>query len=975
MKSGWGTQAALLSSFEPAVAGNPIFCHQEFLEKMELNRANTVGKRAALLLHRLLVDERRQYYKSTYGLNRGWRRSRLGGNGGSHFYAWWAPKGAPPLKGLAGFEGAPAGSIFVRDIRHHDDHSLLNPQELDDAYLPVGVAELRREDYVPAPWTTSQSKFATARQHVRVIKGHPGSGKTTALWHAADLAAAGSVLYVTYSPELAAMARDHFARFAPAAKRFHVVTFPQLLRELAGGGPPPEPVTLSRARFVRETGGFSPRTLGPWNSNRAALYDEMHAHLVGSALPLAIGRFPASQAGRVGIRPYRELRERHIGRPAAEAALEVADVLSKRDSRSLEERFFPELWLARSVVLKLLEPRPAAPGALLDFDCLALDEAQDLTPVEALALLELAAAIQKRGGRPLTALVAGDEAQTVRPTDFEWGWFHDLAHARLGSPAEFKLPTNLRSPRRIGELVNRIWDLYSHLNKQDRPGGLGRSEIDEDSSDQVVFCAATPGAELDELLAALAEREGLALISLDEEPPAYLPAAVRERVLSVFEAKGLDFHSVCVLDAGRHLSRAVSGRAPGRDFEIEELSRRLAIDRLRVALSRPAERLYWLDVSPNERALTHSRHFLAVDGTGGEVFPVIPAVVLKTLDEELLGIEERVRLCEQDARQYLEVKPAMAWSRARQAVGLLEGNAARQAGVDETVRRSAHLTLAQIAFCLAFRRVELSSELGRPDLFGEAASHAGMAGRAGLARVIRCIGDLERCYSQDRLGPTLLTGRAIAAHRADLEGWLLVEISAKAAGWIETLENAVAATPLAAQAMVELLPLLFDLFQTPDAPRRTARIRQRAVRSLIESGAYREALAILAGMPEPAPELEAVCYEGAGDFHAAAERYLKAGKPQEALRAYRNAPDFEKALELIGALREHPAAESLQWLQRMRELIAQRPAEFPKVILPSEKKLLEQMLQDALGATRKKAAPRKTAGARKPGRPRKVRQG
>ena len=54
-------QATLYQDFPPARRGNPLFCHQDFLQKMEENRASTVGRRAALLLHRLLVDVRRQY--------------------------------------------------------------------------------------------------------------------------------------------------------------------------------------------------------------------------------------------------------------------------------------------------------------------------------------------------------------------------------------------------------------------------------------------------------------------------------------------------------------------------------------------------------------------------------------------------------------------------------------------------------------------------------------------------------------------------------------------------------------------------------------------------------------------------------------------------------------------------------------------------------------------------------------------------
>ncbi len=139
------------------------------------------------------------------------------------------PKDAPPFKGRADFHGS-RGAIILRDIRHHDDHSPLNPQSSVMHYLPVTVRELRREEYAPSPWT-AQARFAGARQPVRILKGHPGSGKTTALWHAADSTGAERVLYVTYSSDLAGLARNHFDRYCSSEKHFHVVTFPNLMRE------------------------------------------------------------------------------------------------------------------------------------------------------------------------------------------------------------------------------------------------------------------------------------------------------------------------------------------------------------------------------------------------------------------------------------------------------------------------------------------------------------------------------------------------------------------------------------------------------------------------------------------------------------------------------------------------------------------------------------------------------------------------
>ena len=134
-------QMALIEVFETSRPANPLFCHQEFLEKLAEHSSDAIGRRVTFLLQRLSIDARRLHYKPTHGVNRGWRRSRLGGNRGSHFYAWWAPSRALPLRNSGEFSGAPDGALFVRDLRHHDDHSPLKPQSFEDDYLPVTVLE------------------------------------------------------------------------------------------------------------------------------------------------------------------------------------------------------------------------------------------------------------------------------------------------------------------------------------------------------------------------------------------------------------------------------------------------------------------------------------------------------------------------------------------------------------------------------------------------------------------------------------------------------------------------------------------------------------------------------------------------------------------------------------------------------------------------------------------------------------------
>ncbi len=956
-------QLSIIEVFETARPANALFCHQEFLEKLAAHGSDPIGRRAAFLMQRLAIDARRLHYKSTSGVNRGWRRSRLGGNSGSHFYAWWAPRNAAPLQDCGDFPEMSTEAVFLRDIRHHDDHSLLSPQRFDDHYLPVTVRELRSEEYGPTPWTAPQSKFASARQSVRMLKGHPGSGKTTALWHAADSTGAERVLYITYSRDLAALARDYFDRYCSSHKQFHVITFPTLIRQIAGLDTAGNSERECVHRFTRDVAPFA-RTLGAWANSQTALYDELHAHLVGDALPLAIGRFAACKQARVPDNAYRERRSRFLGPSATGSALEAAARLERADPAPLAERYFPELDVAWKAAQRLRSTQGIEP-ALLGFDCIALDECQDLTPIEAFAIVELASLINRNRRSPVPLLLAGDEAQTVRPTDFEWGWLSDLLHFQIGTPSDYKLSANLRSPRRIAEMVNRVWDLYSHVQKQDRPSGTGYAQIDDDATDQILYCTATPGAELDTLLNSLAAREGLAMITLEESVPAFVPEAVRPAVLTIREAKGLDFHSVCVLDAGKHLERIIREEAHFRaDADIEALRKRLAIDQLRVALSRPTERLLWLDINPTDRVVRESLVFLNGGNADGAASSCVPAALLKTIEEEELDPEERVQRCQADARQYLDVKPEMAWSRAQQAVTLLGRPGTPAAVVDNAARAAAYLTLSEVCFILGLRNARLPAELGRPDLFDEAKRAAVNARRFGLATAIGGIGRVHRERPGDRLQALAELAGEFASYKNEIEPWVLVEVAPKSQAWIEELESGVFNGHNAA-VLMRLIPPFYEVLGLPDRVARVGRLQQRAIQLLLKDKQYGTALTLVRSLPEPQLKLEATCHEGLNDFRSAAENYRTAGDLKEALRCYRSVPDFDAALALVREIGDHPAAESLEWVARMQKVAAERPEKFNRVMTGPEKKILEELLERSLGVARKKPATKKAA-AKKP---------
>ena len=960
-------QAGLFDQdFRTARPPNPLFCHQEFLEKLQTYRNLPVGKRASLLMQRLAVDERRQHYKSTRGVNQGWRRSRLGGSQGSHFYAWWAPKTAAPLRGAEGFQQAPDGAIILRDIRHHDDHSQAQANTFHGHYLPVSVPEIRHEEYGPAPWTVPQARFATARQPVRILKGHPGSGKTTALLHAADECGAARLLYLTYSADLATLARAYFDRYCSGARRFHVLTYSAFLRQLLRTDVPVAQFGELRRRFRGDLVPFA-RSLWAWTDRTAALYDELHAHLAGSALPVAGGRFAACAKPRVADKDYQQRRLKYLGEGAVATALDLAGRLERSDGRPLADRYFPELALAWQAAASLAGKAPShVPEELLEFDCIAVDECQDLTPLEAYVVVGLAEAVRYKRGGQAAVFLAGDEAQTVRPTDFEWGWLNDLLHHRLGTPAEFKLGSNLRSPKTIAQLVNRVWDLYEEVEKRDRPRGTGYAEVEDDSTDPLIYCTAAPGEELTALLQDLASREGLALVSLDDALPQSLPESVRSSVLTPSEVKGLDFHTICVLNAGQQLDKIFKWREEYRYVaaDIESIRRRLAIDELRVALSRPAERLIWLDVNPSARTVRTTLEFLNRNHMRFELSPTTPAAVTTALAEEQLDLEERLQRCQADARQYLSVKPDIAWSRAQQAVALL-GDPANPASVrDESARAAARLTLAEICFCLAARNVHLAPELGRPDLFAEAARAADGAGRLGLASLLADLGKAMRADASNRLVALGELAQTFARHSSQIEPWVMTEIAGKIPGWLDELE---AALPVGDNPVTlsRILPPFYEALRLPDAEARRHRFQERAIRFLLKNKRHAQALEILQRLPERKSDLEAECLDSMGEYARAAELYRNLGKPKEALACYRSIPDFEAAAALIKDLSDHPATEAYDWLIRLKEVLAGRPANFSRVMTPAEKKILEQMLEQGLGVKRRQPAPRKTTAAKK----------
>jgi tetratricopeptide (TPR) repeat protein len=382
--------------------------------------------------------------------------------------------------------------------------------------------------------------------------------------------------------------------------------------------------------------------------------------------------------------------------------------------------------------------------------------------------------------------------------------------------------------------------------------------------------------------------------------------------------------------------------------------RRLTIDQLRVALSRPTERLIWVDASSDPTAQSEAGRFLRPLGEIA-LHPMNVEGLRACLQEEELDLEERIQRCQRDARQLVDVKPDLAWSRAHQAVTLLGTPGELAAVSDPAARETAYMTLADVCFQLGIRKKSLSPELGRPDLFDRAAHAARVAGKFGLASAMQAIGAAERGPGPDRLSRIADAVQLVVDARKELPAWLLVEITPRADFWLRELDRHmdVGDNPLVAH---RILPPFFDALGLPDAQARKDRLVQRAMEILMKNRRHAEALTLLERLPEAQPRLAAECYEQVGQLSRAAEVYLKLGERDKALRCYRSAPDFTAALALVRGMGDHAARASLEWVAEVDALLARRPENFNRVMTQEEKKLLESLLERGLGVQRKKPA-------------------
>ena len=263
------------------------------------------------------------------------------------------------------------------------------------------------------------------------------------MWRAVESRDDERVLYASWSRELVRFAGEHLASFAPSGVEVIHHDFLTLLGVICGYDIPRLTQERSMSALAEAIGRarMGRATIGPWADRVDALYAEMRAVLFGMAVEESKSTTTAEGLRRLVDSDYLSMRsgEDGVGARAASSLLEIAATLERRGALG---DIFPELAGAARSLDRL--SADALPDGFSDMDRVVVDEAQDLTLVEAAVFVELCRAIARHRRHSPRLLLAGDEGQTVRPSGFNWGALNGLLADRLGRPGEFPLEAKLR---------------------------------------------------------------------------------------------------------------------------------------------------------------------------------------------------------------------------------------------------------------------------------------------------------------------------------------------------------------------------------------------------------------------------------------------------------------------------------------------------------------------------------------------------
>jgi hypothetical protein len=943
----------------------PVFAHSDVLDW--LNDPTTPASERKVFTRRVqefMAHGHATRMKGVRGKNAGWLRTPLGGNGGNQFYLWLMHHGESIRGGdeaaRALFAETPSKARFLRAVRHHDaTKDLLDAgKPADYMRLPANDVLEGRADGLAEPLVEAQLGVVEDSSRIRVLVGRPGAGKTAALQAAASTLT-GRALYVTWSAELAARAKAWFAAFGPRDLDITVWTFRELLGHIDASqslaAELPIAVAVDELRVLAER--ILPQ--GPWRHRselRAEeLHAELHAHFIGAALPVPFAGREASDQPRLSDTDYRSLRATAIGLGATSGPPLVVRRMKPDDVRRIFSAPVAAFERAQG-----LQTGRIVLDARFAFDWVLVDEVQDLTLVELWLLVDVTARSGAARGVKPGMVVAGDEAQTVRPTAFEFGRLSLMLETRLHARAERssrELVQNLRSPWAIARVVERVGEsLYGLLPRRERPRG-SRGDGPADVTVAKVAHVEIDGAEdTRRVLETFKELAGdAALVYPAARAPDDLSHAARLVGVTLWTSdaiKGLEFRTVGVLDVPREVRRirdlATSTREEGLAVELA----RTSIDRLLVALSRSNENLVllgtgWADMPDFEQLLDDNADVAA--STDGNLGRVALADLPGLLEIDAADATERIETQLSNSRRLQDLGSYEDAAReADNARGLL-GPVGRpgSAGRDLRIRTHRRFAAACVAFALKGGPTERLRVASRAYRSAEAPRMAELV--TALAGSLS--GSLEELDTWKRIRELVNGLSELADQEPSVVGLVFESLRTRIAS-LDDLRF-----PRTSAARRAYLEALAELAREAPSDREGFReVHQRRLVNICQDlhtrkdrASREEYAALRSGIMDSVrlATLDAEHAEALGDLSTAARRFEEAGLPESALRCARRQADFEHAARLASAT-QSPDAATLHWALELQTLLASRPPS--GTFTEEERAFLQVRIGDALRA-------------------------
>lgn len=935
-------------------AGHHVYVHADVLEWLG-DRTTPIEQRRAFTrrTQEIMAHGRATQMKGVRGVNAGWLRTPLGGNGGFQFYLWLMNAGEKVRRqtdqAAALHAKSSPNARFLRSVRHHDETSDQLDVGVFEDYCELAAQTVlaAEDDGLVDPLVDAQRAIVADRTRVRVLVGQPGAGKTTSLQLAASRLD-GRALYVTWSAQLASRAREWFAAFAPLELDVVVMTYQELLTRVDPQRTVERELSLNDAvQLLRERLEPYAGQLASWREDgqlRAeALYAELHAHLLGAALPVTFRGRGACEQAWLGDEDYRLLRGL-LGPNAVKAALLARSKLSATD----RARLFPGAIGAFERAHALRTGELALDPTEFAFDWVLVDEVQDLTLIEQWLLVDVAARSGAARGVNPGMVIAGDESQTVRPTAFAFAPLSNLIDERLGARTdrrEHALEENLRSPEAVARTVCRLRDvLYAALPRSERPRGQ-RSESPADVTlGRVMQVEVIDDVAMRRVFERFASnRAEAALVFPGAVVPQPLRALADELGVTVWTSekiKGLEFRIVGVLDVPEELERirALATNANREHLEVELA--RTAIDRFVVACSRSTETLVligkgWRDTraSPLLRRWFEDETSDDVERSneGGVAEGYLGVVAIEQLDAVLeIDAADAVfqvdSLIEQSERASQAGELEVALRLAENARGLV-GSPGRPGAAGAERRVRAHRRLAQAM-------VLLGLQCARPELVGRSARLWHSACDPGVGRAMTALaGMLTRQFTDTEACKRFAAVADALDALAEREPALLELVIAALRDYVARADKqrAMPAEPAGRDAA---LRALHRLARTARSGRDAFRQAHQAVlvRVLEHVGgrsekAYRREYASLReGLVDPIAlaSLDARHAEVCGDLPDALTRWEALGRFKDALRCARALMDFSAAARIADAAGESDAPR-LAWARDLQSFLDAEP--------------------------------------------------